>query len=107
MGCCRHHRQPWTESGRPSPPNGDVAAAFRRLHVGPAARPSGRLMLVRRAHTIAALAAIAVGVPAATSAQNVAITSVKIIVGSGQVIESGTIIVRDGKIATVTGAAVQ
>jgi len=45
--------------------------------------------------------------PASTSAQNVAITNARIIVGSGQVIESGTIIVRDGKIATVTGGPVQ
>ena len=41
------------------------------------------------------------------AAQNVAITNVRIVVGSGAVYENGTIIVRDGKIATVTGGAVQ
>ena len=40
--------------------------------------------------------------PAAAMAQEVAITNARIIVGSGQVIESGTIIVRGGKIASVT-----
>ena len=35
------------------------------------------------------------------AAQNVAITNVRVIVGTGPVIESGTIIVRDGKIASV------
>jgi imidazolonepropionase-like amidohydrolase len=46
-------------------------------------------------------------VPGVAAAQNVAITNVRIIVGSGQVIENGTIIVRDGKIAQVTGGQVQ
>ena len=48
--------------------------------------------------------AIALGifVPAAASAQDVAITNVRIIVGSGRVINSGTIVVRGGKIASVT-----
>src|SRR5678815_1883112 len=55
----------------------------------------------------ATLLAIALLVPALAAAQNVAITNVKIIVGSGQVIDSGTIIVRDGKIATITGGSVQ
>src|SRR6478609_4241148 len=55
----------------------------------------------------AALLAIALLVPASAWPQNVAITNVKIIVGTGQVVDSGTIVVRDGKIATVTGAAVQ
>jgi imidazolonepropionase-like amidohydrolase len=35
------------------------------------------------------------------SAQNAAITNVRIIVGNGPVIESGTLVVRDGKIASV------
>jgi imidazolonepropionase-like amidohydrolase len=64
-------------------------------------------MLLRRTLTVAALVAIAMFVPAVASAQNVAIINVKIIVGSGQVIDSGTILVRDGKIATVTGGSVQ
>jgi len=41
------------------------------------------------------------------AAQDLAITNARIIVGSGQVIDSGTIVVRDGKIATVTGGSVQ
>jgi imidazolonepropionase-like amidohydrolase len=36
------------------------------------------------------------------SAQNVAITNVRIIVGNGDVTESGTIVVRDGRIAAVS-----
>src|SRR5207253_101094 len=55
----------------------------------------------------AAVLAIALLMPLSASAQNVAITNVRIVVGSGQVIESGTIIVRDGKIVTVTGSTVQ
>jgi imidazolonepropionase-like amidohydrolase len=43
--------------------------------------------------------------PHLAAAQNVAITNVRIVVGSGAVIESGTIIVRDGKIASVTPGA--
>jgi imidazolonepropionase-like amidohydrolase len=60
-----------------------------------------------RARAIAALLAIGLLLPLSASAQNVAITNVRIVVGSGQVIDPGTIIVRDGKIATVTGAPVQ
>src|SRR5882762_4512545 len=41
------------------------------------------------------------------AAQDLVITNARIIVGTGQVIDAGTIIVRDGKIATVTGASVQ
>lgn len=47
-----------------------------------------------------AAAAVAAAHPAA--AQDVAITNVRIIAGTGPVIESGTIIVRGGKIASVT-----
>ena len=57
--------------------------------------------------TIAAVLAIGLLMPLSALAQNVAITNVRIVVGSGQVIDSGTIIVRDGTIATVTGASVQ
>jgi imidazolonepropionase-like amidohydrolase len=38
-------------------------------------------------------------------AQDVAITNARIIVGSGPVIPSGTIVVRDGKIASVAAGA--
>jgi imidazolonepropionase-like amidohydrolase len=43
--------------------------------------------------------------PTAAAAQDVAITNVRIIVGSGQVIDSGTIIVKGGKIVSVTSGA--
>src|SRR5262245_19113058 len=101
------HGQPRTEYRRSSSADGDFEAAVRRLHVGSAAGTGRRLMLMRRALTIASLLAVALLVPALPAAKNVAITNVKIIVGSGQVIDAGTIIVRDGKIATVTGGSVQ
>src|SRR6476620_6761962 len=43
--------------------------------------------------------------PRLAAAQDVAITNVRVIVGSGQVIESGTILVRGGKIVSVTAGA--
>jgi len=55
----------------------------------------------------ATLLAVALLVPASAWPQNLAITNAKIIVGTGPVIDSGTIVVRDGTIATVTDAAVQ
>jgi imidazolonepropionase-like amidohydrolase len=54
---------------------------------------------------IAALLVLPLAKPAA--AQNLAITNVRIVVGSGAVYENGTIIVRDGKIASIGGGAVQ
>jgi imidazolonepropionase-like amidohydrolase len=47
-------------------------------------------------------AAIGAVTPVTAMAQDVAITNARIIVGSGQVIDSGTIVVRGGKIASVT-----
>ena len=44
-------------------------------------------------------------VPSAGMAQDIAITNVRVIVGSGQVIDTGTIIVRGGKIVSVTAGA--
>ena len=44
-------------------------------------------------------------VPAFVAAQDIAITNARIIVGSGQVIDSGTIVVRGGKIVSVTAGA--
>ena len=44
-------------------------------------------------------------VPALAAAQDVAITNARIIVGSGQVIDSGTIIVKGGKIVSVSPGA--
>jgi imidazolonepropionase-like amidohydrolase len=55
----------------------------------------------------ASLLAATAAWPVSSAAQNVSITNVRIVVGNGNVIESGTIIVRDGKIATVTGGAAQ
>src|SRR6187455_1426394 len=92
------HGEPRTKSGRSSPPHGDAAAAVRRLHVGPTARPGRRLMLARHALSNATLLAVALLTPPSASSQNLAITNARIIVGSGQVIDSGTLIVRDGKI---------
>ena len=43
--------------------------------------------------------------PSVAAAQDVAITNARIIVGSGQVINSGTIIVKGGKIVSVTAGA--
>jgi imidazolonepropionase-like amidohydrolase len=48
------------------------------------------------------LAAVGVLGPALAAAQNVAITNARIIVGNGTVIDSGTIVVRDGRITEVT-----
>ncbi len=48
-----------------------------------------------------ALAVVGVATPRVAVAQDVAITNARVIVGSGQVIESGTIIVRGGRIASV------
>jgi imidazolonepropionase-like amidohydrolase len=55
---------------------------------------------------LAGLAAFGVLAPSLTLAQDVAITNARIIVGSGQVIDSGTIVVRGGRIVSVSmGAA--
>ena len=54
---------------------------------------------------ILVVAALALALPGAASAQDVAITNARIVVGSGQVIESGTIIVRGGSIVSVTSGA--
>ena len=56
--------------------------------------------LVPAVLAVAVIAVIGVSRPAL--AQDVAITNARVIVGNGQVIESGTIIVRGGKIASVT-----
>jgi imidazolonepropionase-like amidohydrolase len=52
-----------------------------------------------------AVAALVLSGPLAAAAQDVAITNARIVVGTGQVIESGTIIVRGGTIASVTAGA--
>ena len=65
-----------------------------------AAELTGALMVVMTASMAMALIA-----PSPAAAQDVAITNARVIVGNGQVIESGTIIVRGGKIASVTAGA--
>jgi imidazolonepropionase-like amidohydrolase len=52
-----------------------------------------------------AVAALVLSGPLAAAAQDVAITNARIVVGTGQVIESGTVIVRGGTIASVTAGA--
>jgi imidazolonepropionase-like amidohydrolase len=54
---------------------------------------------------IVACLAVAVIAPKLAAAQDIAITNARVIVGSGQVIESGTIIVRGGRIVSVTAGA--
>ena len=60
-----------------------------------------RTALVHRVWVGAASIALAVCVAEPAAAQDVAITNVKVIVGNGTVIDSGTIVVRGGKIASV------
>src|ERR1041384_7902758 len=58
-----------------------------------------------RGFVACASAAIAFFLAGTAAAQDVAITNARIIVGTGQVIDSGTIIVRGGKIASVAPGA--
>jgi len=60
---------------------------------------------MKRMLGVACIAATGLIVPSLVSAQDVAITNARVIVGSGQVIESGTIVVRGGKIVSVTAGA--
>jgi len=59
-----------------------------------------------KALRLSLLAGLGLAVDLATvapaSAQDVAITGVRVIVGNGEIIDSGTIVVRDGRIAEVT-----
>ena len=61
---------------------------------------------MKRLLVLTCLAAIGSIAPGLAVAQDVAITNARVIVGTGQVIDSGTIIVRGGKIASVTPGAV-
>jgi imidazolonepropionase-like amidohydrolase len=58
-------------------------------------------MTKRALFAASALAAAAIAAPA--MAQNLAIVNARIIVGNGQLIEKGTIVVEDGRIASVSG----
>jgi len=53
----------------------------------------------------ACMAAAALMAPNLAAGQDVAITNARVIVGSGQVIDSGTIIVRGGRVVSVTAGA--
>jgi imidazolonepropionase-like amidohydrolase len=58
-------------------------------------------------HLVASLGIVGLlAVPNAAMAQDVAITNARIIVGNGSVIDSGTVIVRAGRIVTVSAGAV-
>ena len=60
---------------------------------------------MQRMLVVACVAAAGLIAPSRVSAQDVAITNARVVVGSGQVIESGTIVVRGGKIVSVTAGA--
>jgi len=60
---------------------------------------------MKRLFVAACLVATGLIAPTLAAAQDVAITNARVIVGSGQVIESGTIIVRGGKIVSVNAGA--
>src|SRR6185295_12468494 len=60
---------------------------------------------MKRIIVAACLAVVGLIAPRLAAAQDVAITNARVIVGSGQVIESGTIVVRGGKIVSVTAGA--
>ena len=60
---------------------------------------------MKRLLRAAYLVGVSLIVPAIAAAQDVAITNARIIVGSGQVIDSGTIIVKGGKIVSVSAGA--
>ena len=59
---------------------------------------------MKRISYILSLALLAFA-PAVASAQNVAITNVRIVTGTGLVIPNGSIVVRDGKILSVSAGA--
>ena len=61
---------------------------------------------MKRMRALASLSACLFSVPAIAAAQDLAITNVRIVVGTGSVIESGTIVVRGGKISSVGPGAV-
>ena len=60
---------------------------------------------MKRLPTAACLVLALFVAPRVAAAQDVAITNARIIVGSGEVIDSGTIIVKGGKIVSVTAGA--
>ena len=65
-----------------------------------------RTLAYRVLASLTSLAAFALVTPNLAAAQDVAITNARVIVGNGTVLESGTIIVRGGKIVSVTARMV-
>jgi imidazolonepropionase-like amidohydrolase len=63
------------------------------------------MMAVRPARLLIAAAGLALCVSGTAAAQDLAITNARIVVGNGQVINSGTIIVRGGKIVSASAGA--
>src|SRR5438046_8834333 len=61
---------------------------------------------MNKSFALTCLTAASLSLPVLTAAQDVAITNVRIVVGTGSVIENGTIVVRGGKIASVGPGAV-
>jgi imidazolonepropionase-like amidohydrolase len=62
--------------------------------------------MTRRLASVVVVCLLYVGGPQDAAAQNLTISNARIIVGNGQVIEQGSVVVRDGRIAAVqTGAA--
>ena len=57
---------------------------------------------MRKAWVLVGVLALCVAIAPGAAAQDVAITNARIIVGDGTVIESGTILVRGGRIVSVT-----
>src|SRR5688572_12026123 len=60
---------------------------------------------MNRTRLTTGLAVAALSLATGAAAQDLAITNARIIVGSGQVIDSGTIVVRSGRIVSVTAGA--
>src|SRR5215831_12975650 len=58
-----------------------------------------------RSHLGYAVAAIVLGAACGANAQNLTITNARILDGTGRVIERGAVVVRDGKIASVSATA--
>ena len=55
--------------------------------------------------TLAITLAVLIGLTRPAAAQDVVITNARVIVGNGQVIERGSIVVRNGRIASVAAGA--
>jgi len=56
---------------------------------------------MKQLRVVACLACAGIGIPAGAAAQDLVISNARIIVGNGSVIESGTLVVRGGRIASV------